>query len=226
MVSHLLKTEDINRDLEDLVLQKTEGIPFFIEEFIKSLKDLMIIECRNGSFQITKDLKTVAVPSTIHDVTMARVDALPEGARELLRTGTVIEREFSHALIRKVMDLAETTLLSHLSVLKDAELLYERGIYPDNTYIFRHALTREVVYDSILTTTKKQLHKRIADAIEDIQKNNLDEHYGTLAEHYIAADNYLKGAEYARLAARRAEKRVSLQDAIIYTKRFLAVSCG
>src|SRR3989339_145184 len=219
MVSHLLKTEDINRDLEDLVLQKTEGIPFFIEEFIKSLKDLKIIEFRNGSFRITKDLKTIAVPSTIYDVIMARVDALPEGARELLRTGTVIEREFSHALIRKVMDLAETTLLSHLSALKDAELLYERGIYPDTAYIFRHALTREVVYDSILTTTKKQLHKRIADAIEDIQKNNLDEHYGTLAEHYIAADNYLKGAEYARLAARRAEKRVSLQDAIIYTKK-------
>jgi tetratricopeptide (TPR) repeat protein len=219
MVSHLLKTEDVNKDLQDLVLQKTEGIPFFIEEFIKSLKDLKIIECRNGSFRITKDLKTVAVPSTIHDVIMARVDALPDGARELLRIGSVIEREFSHELIRKVTDLAEPTLLSHLSVLKDAELLFERGIYPDATYIFKHALTREVVYDSILTKTKKHLHNRIADCVEEIHKDNIDEHYSTLAEHYIAADNYLKGAEYARLAARRAEKKVSLQDAITYTKK-------
>jgi len=91
---------------------------------------------------------------------MARVDALPEVAKEIIRTGSAIEREFSHELLKKVTNLPEQELLSNLSILKDSELLYERGIYPDSTYIFKHALTREVVYDSILTKKKNRSMKR------------------------------------------------------------------
>ncbi|MCX5851737.1 MAG: AAA family ATPase, partial [Deltaproteobacteria bacterium] len=115
MAANLLRTRDIGRELEDMILTKTEGIPFFIEEFIKSLKDLKIIECKNGSFHITKDLKTVTIPSTIHDVIMARVDSLPQGAKEVLQTGSAIEREFSHDLIKQVTHIPEEQLLSHLS---------------------------------------------------------------------------------------------------------------
>ena len=214
MAAHLLRTREIGRELEDLILSKSEGIPFFIEEFIKSLKDLKIIECKNGSFQIAKDLKSVAIPSTIHDVIMARVDALPEGARDLLRTGSVIDREFSHELLKKVTQIPEEQLLSHLSVLKDSELLYERGIYPHSTYIFKHALTREVVYDSILTKKKISLHGEVGRAIEEIWKDNLDEYYGVLAEHFIASENYRKGAEYSRLAYKKSMKAVSMIDAV------------
>lgn len=129
MVSHLLNTTDIDKNIEDLVLSKTEGIPFFIEEFIKSLKERNIIERINGTYKLTKDFKTISIPSTIHDVIMARVDHLSESAREVFRTGSFIEREFSHELIQKVTDLPETELLSHLSILRDSEILYERGIY-------------------------------------------------------------------------------------------------
>ena len=221
MAAHLLRTREIGRELEDLILSKSEGIPFFIEEFIKSLKDLRIIECSNGSFQITKDLKTVAIPSTIHDVIMARVDSLPQGAKEILLTGSAIEREFSHDLIKKVTQISEQLLLSHLSILKDSELLYERGIYPHSTYIFKHALTREVVYDSILTKNKKHLHEKIGRAIEDICKDNLDEYYGVLTEHFIASENYERGAEYSRLAHRKAVKAGSYFDATVYVKRWV-----
>ncbi len=81
----------------------------------------------------------MTIPSTIQDVIMARVDTLPEGSKELLQTGSVIEREFSYELIRRVTDLPDQEILSRMSILKDAELLYERGIYPDTTYIFKHA---------------------------------------------------------------------------------------
>ena len=124
-------------DLEDLILEKTEGIPFFIEEFIKSLKDLKIIETKDNQYYLAKDIQEVTLPSTIQDVIMARVDSLPEGAKELLQTGSVIEREFSHELIKRVTSLSQEELLTHLSVLKDSELLYERGIYPESTYIFQ-----------------------------------------------------------------------------------------
>jgi len=113
-------------------------------------------------------------------------------------------------------------LLSLLSVLKDSELLYERGIYPKSTYIFRHALTREVVYDSILAARKKKLHVDIGDAIEKIYKDNLDENYEVLAEHYITGENYQKGAEYCRMAARKTEGAGSLTDSISYGKERVA----
>jgi predicted ATPase len=108
---------------------------------------------------------------------MARVDSLPELAKEVLQTGSVIEREFSYELVKRVTGLSEQELLSHLSVLKNSELLYERGIFPQSTCIFKHTLTREVVYDSILTTKKKKLHEMIGNAAEEIYKENIDEHY-------------------------------------------------
>jgi class 3 adenylate cyclase len=184
MAAHLLGTEDIGNDLEELILEKTEGIPFYIEEFIKSLKDLNAIEKKNGIYHLAKDVKAVSIPSTIQDVIMARVDKLPEGAKNLLQTGSVIEREFSYELIKTVSGLSEQDLLPQLSVLKDSELIFERGIYPESAYIFKHALTQEVVYDSILTRKKKELHDKIGQSIEQVYKDNLHEHYGVLAEHF------------------------------------------
>jgi len=222
MIEHVLATRNVDRHLEDLILQKAEGIPFFIEEFIKSLKDLKIIECRNGEVALTQDIKSVSIPSTIQEVIMARIDKLPEGAREVLRTGSVIEREFSHELLKKVTNLPEQELLSYLSTVKDAELLYERGIYPQSTYIFKHALTREVAYDSILTKRRKELHEKIASTIEDIYKDDICYHYGVLSGHCIASEDYEKGAEYARLEARRYQKAASFKDAIEYAKKSIA----
>ena len=218
MLTHILHTPSIDKDLEELILQKTEGIPFFIEEFIKSLKDLKIVETKNNTSQLSKNIKKLTIPSTIQDVIMTRVDNLPEGAKEVIRAGSIIEREFSHDLIKKITDFSEHDILSHLSVLKDAELLYERGIYPQSTYIFKHSLTREVVYDSILTKKKKQLHQKIADTIEDMYKDDLCYHYGILANHCVASENYEKGAEYAKLEAKRYQKAALFKDAIEYAK--------
>ena len=154
---------------------------------------------------------------------MARVDALPERAKEIIRTGSVIEREFSHELLKKVTDLSEQELLSNLSILKDSELLYERGIYPDSTYIFKHALTREVVYDSILTKKRKQIHEKIARTIEVIHGENICDCYGALTNHCMASEDYEKGADYARLEAKRLQKSASFWDAIEYAKK--SITC-
>ncbi len=219
MVTHILGTKEIERTLEELILEKTEGVPFFIEEFIKSLKDLRIIEKRENAYCLSKDIQDLTVPSTIQDVITARVDSLPEGPKEVLQVGSVIEREFSHALIQPVTGLPEQELLSHLSVLKDSELLYERGIYPQSNYVFKHALTREVVYDSILAKRKKKLHEEIGKAIEELYKDSLSEHYEVLAEHYFLSENYLKSAEYSRLASKKVEKTASFSDAIPHAKK-------
>jgi predicted ATPase/class 3 adenylate cyclase len=223
MMIYLLGTDAIESGLEEFILEKTEGVPFFIEEFIKSLKDLQIIKRKENSYRIAKDVQTLTIPSTIQDVIMARVDSLPETAKEVLQTGSVIEREFSYELIKRVTGIRQEELLSHLSVLKDSELLYESGIYPQSTYIFKHALTQEVVRDSILTKRKRRLYEKIGNAIEEIFKENLDEHYGVLAEHYIKSEHYEKAAEYSSLAGRKAERAVSFTDAIVYGKK--RISC-
>jgi class 3 adenylate cyclase len=218
MMAHILGTKDIQMDLREMILEKTEGVPFFIEEFIKSFKDLKIIEIKD-KYYLAKDLQDLTIPTTIQDVIMARVDSLPEGAKEVLQTGSVIEREFSYELVKVVTGLSEQELLHHLSVLTDSELLYERGIYPQSTYIFNHALTRDVVYDSILIKIRKKLHGEIGNAIEELYKENIDEHSGVLAEHFIESENYEKAAEYSRLAARKAQKAASYRDAIEHAMR-------
>jgi class 3 adenylate cyclase/tetratricopeptide (TPR) repeat protein len=219
MASHLLGTEDLDGSVEQFILEKMEGVPFFIEEFIKSIKDLKIIEKKDNKYHMAKDIQDVTIPSTIQDVIMARVDSLPEGAKDLLQTGSVIEREFSYELIKRVTGFSEQALLSHLSALRDSELVYERGIFPQSTHIFKHTLTRDVVYDSILSKRRKKLHGQIGNAIEELYKDNIHEHYEMLAEHYIASENYEKAAAYSKLAGKKAEKAASLNDAITYAKK-------
>ena len=219
MMNYLLGLGEIDRNLEDLILEKTEGVPFFIEEFIKSLIALKFIEKRDNKYQLVENIEKLTIPSTIQDVLMARVDSLPEDAKNLIQTGSVIEREFSFELIKRVTSVSQNELLSQLSVLKDSELLYDRGIYPQSTYIFKHTLTREVVYDSILTSRKKRLHEKIGNAIEELYKENIDDYYGVLSEHYITCENYEKGAACCRLASKKAMKMASLNVAIAYAKK-------
>ena len=138
---------------------------------IRSLKGLQIIGRKGHQYCFAGDFLEMAIPATLQDVIMARVDALPEGAREVLQAGSAIEREFSHKLIKGVTGLSEQELLARLSILKDAELLFDRGIYPDSTYIFKHNLTRDVVYDSILSVKKKKLHEAIGNMIEVLYRD-------------------------------------------------------
>ena len=214
MVNDLLNAEHIDIDLEELILEKTEGVPFFIEEFIKSLNDLKLIEKKNNKCRLAKNIQDVTIPSTIHDVIMARVDSLPEGAKEVLQTGSAIEREFTYDLIKRVKELPEQELLSHLSVLKDSELLYERGIYPETAYIFKHALTRDVVYESILTKKKKTLHDKIGNAIEKLNVNRIEEQYELLAYHYGLSEHWEKAVYFGRLAAEKVYKLSQFQQGI------------
>jgi class 3 adenylate cyclase/tetratricopeptide (TPR) repeat protein len=214
MVANLLGTEKIHSDLEDLILEKTEGVPLFIEEFVKSLTDLKIIEEKDQRYCLTKDIKKVTIPSTIQEVIMARVDSLPEAAKEVLQTGSVIEREFTYELIKRATVLPERELLSNLSVLKDSELLYERGIYPESIYIFKHALTRDVVYDSILKSNKKRLHAKIGNEVESLYADRIEEQYELLAHHYGLAESWERAIHFGRLAAEKAHRFSQFQNAI------------
>jgi class 3 adenylate cyclase/tetratricopeptide (TPR) repeat protein len=223
MVSHLLATQELDKELEEFILEKTEGVPFFIEELIKSLKDLKIIERENNRYRITRDIKEVTIPATVQDVIMARVDSLPQEMKSLLQTLSAVGRESSYDLIKRVTGLTEQKLLSHLSALKDSELLYERGIYPQSTYIFKHALTQEVTYNSLLLKRRKEIHEGIGRAMEAQYPDRLEEHYELLAYHYGHSANADKAVQYLDLANQKAAKLKAMEEAKAYFDEAMAL---
>ena len=222
MAAHLLGANQMDLDLRKMIMEKTDGVPLYIEEFIQSLKDLGLVEGKEGSFYLMPDKKLMVVPATIRDVIMARVDSLPADAKELLQTCAVIEREFSRQLIRTVAKMPEEEVSSYLKDLRQSGLIEERRAYPEPTYAFRHALTQEVVYDSILGRKKRALHESIAQTIESNHQSALEEHCETLARHFMASEDFEKGAKYSRMAARKAERSSSLMEAISHAQRQVA----
>ena len=219
MAAHLLGADQMDGHLRKLIMEKTDGIPLYIEEFVQSLKDLGLVERKEGSFYLLPDRKPMAVPATIRDVIMARVDSLPAGAKDLLQTCAVFEREFGRQLIRTVTEIPEEEISSHLKDLRQSGLIEERRAYPEPTYAFRHALTQEVVYDAILGRNKRALHKSIAQTIETTHQTTLEEHCEALAGHFMASEDFEKGAKYSRMAARKAERSSSLMEAIAHAQR-------
>ena len=209
MLGHLLGSGDVERSFEKFILEKTEGVPFFIEEFVKSLIALKIIEKENGTCRIPRGVRRVTVPAKIQDVIMARIDSMPDEAKRVLQIGSVAGREFSHDLISRTSSCQKEDLLSCLSALKDSELLYERGIYPRSSYVFKHALTQEVVYNSLLPKRRKEIHAKIGAAIEDLSPRRLEEHFELLAYHCYQGQNWERAYRYSREAGL---KTFSLSD--------------
>jgi predicted ATPase len=223
LITHILGVDGIERDLEELIMEKSEGIPLFIEEFIKSLDHLKIIEKKGNRYFLKKDHQEMVIPSTIQDVIMARVDTLSEGSKRVIQTASVIEREFSYELIKRLLGLSEQQLLSHLSELNSAELLQEKGRYPHSIYFFKHALTREVVYDSMLTSKKSELHEKVGNSIEELYLDRLEGFYEILAYQYSKSDNFEKAYHYLKRSAQKASRNYSLWEAFRYYREAINV---
>jgi class 3 adenylate cyclase/predicted ATPase len=223
MLYHLLRTEDLDKKLENLTLAKTEGIPFFIEEFVKSLVDLKIIKNENNRCYLARGIKEAIIPAKIQDVITARVDSLSEGAKGVIQIGAVIGREFSHELIKNVADFQEQELLSYLSILRDSELIYERGVYPQSTYIFKHALIQEVAYHSLIKTNRQRYHQRIAQVLEERFPEATENQPELLAYHCTEAGLNEKAVAYWHTAGQKAIERSANAEAIAHIREGLEV---
>ena len=221
MVSCQLDGMEFNEQTEAMILEKTEGVPFFIEELINSLKDQKII-CKKGDrFCLTRNIQETVIPSTIQDVIMARIDSLNEGAKNLIQTSSVAGREFSYNLLEKIVDTQKDELLTNLSVLKDSELLYERGIYPQSDYVFKHVLTQEVAYHSLLLKRRIMLHAMIGKELESIYANRLDEFCEILAYHFTKGQEWKRAYEYNQKAGLKAYSHSDYEQALQYFEEAL-----
>ncbi|HLH55169.1 MAG TPA: AAA family ATPase [Verrucomicrobiae bacterium] len=189
-------------EVRKLVIAKAEGNPFFVEEMIKSLVETGALQCQPASGPASNTVSSLQVPDTIQDVIMARIDRLEESPRKALQLASVIGREFAVNLLETIADLSEP-LGESLQKLKDLELIYERSVFPEYTCFFKHALTQEVAYNSLLLQRRKELHCLVAAAIEEIHANRLPEFYGLLAYHYERGEEWERALEYLRRAAER-----------------------
>ena len=199
--------------LKQLIIEKTEGNPFFMEEMFEVLLDDGAL-IRNGTIKLVKPLAQLKIPPTVQGILAARIDRLPTNAKELLQTLAVTGREFPLSLIHAVVaksDVAELERL--LNDLQLGEFIYEQPAVGESQYIFKHALTQEVAYHSVLIERRRQLHERTAVALETLYSASIDEHLSELAHHYSRSANLDKAVQYLTRAGQQARNRSAYAEA-------------
>jgi class 3 adenylate cyclase len=198
-----LGTDTVPHEVETLVLQRSEGNPFFIQEMIKTLLDKKKIVVRRRKVEIVSENLEAGIPGTIQGIIMARIDRLQDSIKEVLLQASVIGREFSKSLLEQVVE-RKGDLLPNLSELRSLELILQQDEAKEYDFLFKHFLIQEVAYNTILLNKRKELHATIAQAIEELFPDRLMEFYELLAFHYEKAEQWDKAAEYLSKSGHKA----------------------
>ena len=208
--------------LKHLILEKTNGTPFFIEEVVQELREQGVLSDVGATSRalLATDLH---IPTTVQGVLAARIDRLAPDEKSLLQQLAVIGREFPLSLVKRVIAQAEGELYELLSSLQHKEFLYEQPAFPEVEYIFKHVLTQEVAYNSVLIERRKALHEYTAQAIEQLFHDRVEEHYSELAHHYQRSGNVEKAMVYLHKAGQQAVQRSANADAIQHLTTALAL---
>ena len=192
--------------LKRLIIEKTEGNPFFVEEMLQALFDEGAL-VRNGLVRLVRPLSQLRLPPTVQGILAARIDGQQREHKQLLQTLAVIGKESRLGLIRHVVPTAEAQLQRMLADLQAGEFIHEQPAFADINYVFKHALTQEVAYNSLLIEQRKFLHERAGQALESIYAAKLDDQYQNLAHHFQRSGNSSKALQYLRRAAEQAMAR-------------------
>jgi predicted ATPase len=203
--------------LKRLIIERTEGNPFFMEETVQVLLDEGAL-VRNGTIKLTKPLGELKIPPTVQAILAARIDRLPAEEKDLLQTLAVIGKEFPLSLVRAVVGVSADELGRVLDDLQLGEFIYEQPAVGDIEYTFKHALTQEVAYNSVLIERRKLLHERAGAATEELYGGRLDDHLTALAHHFSQSHNTTKAIHYLRLAGAQAVRRSANREAVVHLK--------
>jgi class 3 adenylate cyclase/tetratricopeptide (TPR) repeat protein len=221
MLRALLGEDASLQSLKRLILEKTGGNPFFIEEMVRALIEQGVL-MRDGALRLTRRLTEIRIPPTVHDILASRIDALPPSEKGLLQTLAVIGKDFQLNLVRHICAIPDDELKPVLKSLQAGEFIYEQPALEEAQYTFKHALTQEVAYNSVLIERRRVLHERTAQMMETLFKDRIDEHLTELAHHYGRSANTRKAVEYLFRSGNQATSRSAFSQAI--TQLFAALA--
>ncbi len=208
--------------LKRLLAERTEGHPFFLEESVRRLVETRALTGSPGAYRPAKPLGAVQVPATVQAVVAARIDRLPPDEKRLLQAASVIGKDVPFALLQAIGELPDDELRRSLGHLQAAEFLHETSLFPDLEYTFKHALTHDVAYGSLLHDRRRALHARIVAAMESLDGSRLGEQADRLAHHALQGELWEKAVAYFRQAGARAAERSASQEAVARYEQALA----
>ncbi|TDF62673.1 adenylate/guanylate cyclase domain-containing protein [Cupriavidus sp. L7L] len=209
--------------LEHLILEQTQGNPFFIEEVVQTLVEEQALQGERGHYRVRSLPSQLRVPTTVQGVLAGRIDRLQPADKALLQTMAVIGKVIPWSLLARVVDVTEDKLRRRLARLQDGDFVFEQPAFPEVEYSFKHALTQEVTYNSLLSDRRRALHECAAQAIEGLFGTQLEEHYSELAHHFSRSGNASKAVEYLHCAGRQAVQRSADAEAVTHLTMALAL---
>jgi class 3 adenylate cyclase/tetratricopeptide (TPR) repeat protein len=213
MARRVLSTESLPSELLTALTDKAEGVPLFVEEVTKTLLDLGVLRRENGGFRMVRGTAEMSVPDTIQGIIMSRLDRLGEDGKRMVQLASVIGRQFLVRLLERIADV-RGELEGLLRELKSLELIYEQGLLPEPAYIFKHAVIQDVAYQSLLVQRRRELHRAVGRAIEDLYPDRLTDHYEELAHHFWQGEEWDKALEYLVKSGARAKHAYANQVAL------------
>jgi len=222
LIANFIDIKDLPFSIREQILDKANGNPFFTEEIIRSIIDVEAAVLKNGVFTATSKINALVIPQTINDVIMARIDRLDEKTKNLITIASVIGRSFFYRILIDIIHQETDEYIDeNLLFLKEAQLIFERNRMGELEYFFKHALTQEVVYESILYKKRIYLHLQVAASIERLFNDKLYEFYGLLAYHYGKGENLGKTEEYLIKAGEESLKSSASNEALNYFQEAL-----
>jgi len=204
------------------IVEKTDGVPLFVEEMTKAILESGQLTARDGPYELAGSLQALVIPATLHDSLMARLDRLMT-AKVIAQLGATIGRQFSYALLQAVAHLNDRTLHEELRRLVEAEIVYQRGLPPHSTYVFKHALIQDTAYESLLKSTRQQYHQRIAHVLEAQFPETMETQPELLAHHYTEAGLTEQAVASWQRAGQQARQRSANKEAVQHLTQGLAL---
>jgi len=229
LVANLLHVEALPHPLRMRILDHAEGNPFYVEEVIRSLIDGGAIVFDEGMEQwvATRRVEDIAIPDTLQGVLVARIDRLEEDARRVLQMASVIGRIFHYRVLAAIaegqhlVEEARSELHTHLSTLQREEMIREQARVPELEYIFKHHLTEQAAYNGLLRRERRLFHRQVAEALEALFPDRIEEQLGLLAHHWEQAGKTRRAIEYLRCAGEQAAAHFANEETVRYFSRAL-----
>ena len=212
LVKAILDEGEAVPELTQLILNRAAGNPLFMEEFTHTLLENGSIERKDEKYVLSGKASDIQVPDTIQGIIAARLDRLEDNLKRTMQVASVIGRDFAFRILQTITDTREG-LKSNLLNLQGLEFIYEKSLFPELEYIFRHALSQEVAYNSLLLKSRKEIHEKIGKAIEELYPDRLEEFYEMLAYHYSRSNNEEKASHYLKLSGDKAVNNFSTPEA-------------